>query len=176
MDTDSGLLSDGAGLTSDIRFALDALTRVVERHSSEIRASVLIVSDDGRHVLDCAGPRLPVAYRNAIHNLEIGEGQGSCGTAAFRNERVIVADIARDPLWEGFRHLALPHGLAACWSEPIRGRSGEVLGTFALYYDEPRDPTPADLNIIEAAAARAAVMLEQARAGAAREDLVGDLR
>ncbi|MGH7445451.1 MAG: hypothetical protein ACREKM_11260, partial [Longimicrobiales bacterium] len=104
------LLSLDAGLSPDVRYALDALARVVERHSGDIRVSVLLLSDDGMHVLDCAGPSLPVEYRNAIHGLEIGEGAGSCGTAAFRNARVIVSDIARDPLWERYRHLALPHG------------------------------------------------------------------
>lgn len=169
------LLSDGAGLPRDIRFALDALARVVERHSSDFRASVLLMSDDGRHILDCAGPNLPAEYRNAIHNLEIGEGRGSCGTAAYRNERVVVTDIATDPLWEGYRQLALPHGLAACWSEPIRSTEGRVLGTFALYYDEPRAPTEADLKVIEAAAGRAAAMIERAGAGVAAEDLIRDL-
>ncbi|MGH7445670.1 MAG: hybrid sensor histidine kinase/response regulator, partial [Longimicrobiales bacterium] len=65
--------------------------------------------------------------------------------------------------------------LAACWSEPIRSRAGDVLGTFALYYDEPRVPTPTDLHIIEAAALRAAVMLERSREGAGRAALVDDL-
>lgn len=175
MGSGTRLPSEGAGLPADVRYALDALARVVERHSSDFRASVLLLSEDGRHVRDCAGPRLPAEYRRAIDNLEIGEGRGSCGTAAFRNERVIVSDIATDPLWEDFRHLALPHGLAACWSEPIRSRDGAVLGTFALYYEEPREPTEADLNVIEAAALRAAAMIERASAGAGREELVSDL-
>ncbi|HEX2165929.1 MAG TPA: GAF domain-containing protein [Longimicrobiales bacterium] len=169
------LLSDGAGLPPDVRFALEALARVVERHSSDFRASVLLLSEDGRHILDCAGPHLPVEYRNAIHNLEIGEGRGSCGTAAYRNERVIVSDIATDPLWENYRDVALAHGLAACWSEPIRSSEGKVLGTFALYYDEPRKPTETDLNVIEAAALRAAAMIERAGTGASAEDLIRDL-
>jgi GAF domain-containing protein len=174
MDHHSPLLSDEAGLPPDIRFALDTLARVVERYA-EFRASVLLLSADGRRLLDCAGPRLPVEYRNAIHGAEIGEGVGSCGTAAYRRERVIVIDIATDPLWENYRELALSHGLRACWSEPIQSSAGDVLGTFALYYDEPRAPTRADLDIIEAAARRAGVMLERARAGVGREDLVSDL-
>lgn len=175
MNSEDTLLSEGADLPPAVRSALDALVRVVERHSSDFRASVLLLSEDGRRVLDCAGPRLPIAYRNAVHDMEIGEGQGSCGTAAYRNERVIVSDIASDPLWAEFRHHALPHGLAACWSEPIRSSDGRVLGTFALYYDEPRTPTQADLNVIEAAAGRAAAMIERAGAGIGPEELVSDL-
>ena len=166
-------------LTPDLSFALEALVRVVERQSRaegrDFRASVLLLSDDGRRLLDAAGPSLPAEYRRSIHGLTIGASAGSCGTAAHLGERVVVADIAHDPLWSDFSHLALPHGLAACWSEPIRASTGEVLGTFAMYYQEPRSPTAAELEIIETAAARAAAMLEQARAGADPRELVATL-
>lgn len=175
MDEGAHLLSDDAGLPPDVRYALDALARVVERHSVELRVSILLLADDGLRVLDCAGPSLPIEYRNAIHGLPIGEGAGSCGTAAYRNARVVVSDISRSPLWAPYRHLALRHGLAACWSEPIRSPAGTVLGTFAMYYNEPRVPSDAELHIIEAAAGRAAAMIERARQGAGRSELVADL-
>ena len=159
-------------LTPDVVFALDTLVRMVERQSGDFRASVLLVSDDGRRVLDAAAPSLPEAYRRATNGLEIGPEEGSCGTAAYRNERVIASDIANDFRWRKYRELALGHGLAAAWSEPIRDAEGHVLGTFALYYAEPREPTAADLQIIEAAAARAGVILKRARGGANRTELI----
>jgi len=159
-------------LTPDVAYALDTLVRVVERQSREFHASILIVTNDGKRVLDAAGPSLPAEYRSAIHGLEIGPVAGSCGTAAYRKQRVIVTDIATDPLWEPYRHLALRYGLAACWSEPIRSPEGEVLGTFAMYYTEPRAPTRTDLEVISAAAARAGSILAKARAGADRAQLV----
>ena len=159
-------------LTPDVVFALDTLIRMVERQHPELRASVLLVSDDGRRVLDGAAPSLPDSYRQAINGLNIGPEEGSCGTAAYRNERVVASDIATDVRWEKYRDLALGHGLAACWSEPIRGADGAVLGTFALYYAEPREPEPAEIGIIEAAAARAGVILQRAREGANRSELV----
>ncbi|HEX6640117.1 MAG TPA: GAF domain-containing protein, partial [Thermoanaerobaculia bacterium] len=88
------------------------------------------------------------------------------------NERVVASDIANDFRWRKYRDLALRHGLAAAWSEPIRDADGDVLGTFALYYAEPREPTAADLQIIEAAAARAGVILRCAKAGGSRGELV----
>lgn len=166
-------------LTPDIVFALDTLIRVVERQSREqagdFRASVLLVSDDGQRVLDAAAPSLPDEYRRMIDGLVIGPAAGSCGTAAFRNQRVIVSDIEHDPLWAPYRDLALPFGFKACWSEPIRSSAGEVLGTFAMYYAEKRVPTVSDLQIISAAAKRAGDMLEQGRAGADRGALVAGL-
>lgn len=170
MDDHGSLRSDN--LTPDVTFALDTLVRMVERQSGEFRASVLLVSDDGCRVLDAAAPSLPTAYREAINGLEIGPQEGSCGTAAYRNQRVVVSDIATDPLWQKYRDLAAAHALAACWSEPIRDADGQVLGTFAMYYDHPREPTVKELQIISAAAARAGIILDRARQGANRGELV----
>jgi GAF domain-containing protein len=162
-------------LTPDLAYALDTLVRVVERQSREFRASILLLSDDGTRVVDAAAPSLEDGYRKAINGLEIGPVAGSCGTAAYRGARVIVTDIERDPLWEPFRDIARPHGLAACWSEPIRSEHGQVMGTFAMYYAEPRSPTRADLEVIEAAAARAGALIERSYRGENREQLVANL-
>jgi GAF domain-containing protein len=164
-----------SGTTPELALALEVLVRVVERQSREFRASILMLSDDGTRLLDGAAPSLPAAYRRAIDGLGIGPATGSCGTAAHRNERVIVTDIESDPLWEAFRDIARPHGLAACWSEPIRTSDGELVGTFAMYYGEPREPTAVELELIAAAAERAGRIIEQARAGADGVLLVADL-
>src|SRR5262249_45833722 len=91
----------------------------------------------------------------------IGPRAGSCGTAAYRGEPVFVANIATDPLWDGYRELVLPHGLRACWSFPIRASDGRVLGTFAVYYREPRDPDPESVELIERAAHVAGIAIER---------------
>ena len=168
-------LATSSLLTDDVAYALETLVRVVERQSREFVASILLRSDDGTRVVDAAGPSLPDEYRHAIHGVGIGPSVGSCGTALYRNEAVIVTDIARDPLWDDYRAYALPHGLAACWSYPIRSADGTAVGTFALYYHEPRNPTREDLEIIRAAARRAGLLLDRAGTGACREELVSDL-
>jgi hypothetical protein len=129
---------------SSLGGALERLVRVVEDISpSGALGSLLLLSEDGRHLNHGAAPSLPVAYNERIDGMEIGSGQGSCGTAAFEKRPIYVADIARDPLWADFRDLAIEHRLRACWSTPIFGSNGAVLGTFAIYYGEPREPAPA---------------------------------
>ncbi|MFX8797546.1 GAF domain-containing protein, partial [Acinetobacter baumannii] len=86
------------------------------------------------HLLLGAAPSLPEAYNQAIHGVAIGPKVGSCGTAAFTRQRVVVEDIATDPLWTDYRHVALAAGLHACWSQPIFASTGQVLGTFAIYH------------------------------------------
>ncbi|MFI1015867.1 GAF domain-containing protein [Streptomyces sp. NPDC020965] len=90
---------------------------------------------------------------------------GSCGTAAHR---VIVSDIAADPFWEDFRDLAERAGLAACWSTPILGRDGQLLGTFAMYHRVPRVPVEADLARAGVFAGTAALAIERHHAEQAR--------
>src|ERR1700687_1277517 len=89
---------------------------------------------------------------------------GSCITAAYRAGPVVVSDIAADPLWAVYRDLPLAHGLRACWSTPIISSEGKVLGTFAMYYREPRSPSPQDLYVLEQVASLAAVSIKHKQA------------
>jgi PAS domain S-box-containing protein len=120
---------------------LDALLRIIEGLNPGLLASVLLLDRDGVHVRHGAAPSLPKSYLDAINGLAIGPCAGSCGTAAYRGEPVIVEDIATDPLWDNYRDIALRHGLRACWSMPIFDEEHRVLGTFALYFRSTGMPT-----------------------------------
>jgi len=124
---------------------LDQLTRECEALFPGMICSVLLLDADGRHLRHGAAPSLPADYIAAIDGIEIGPGVGSCGTAAHTGRTVIVSDIATDPLWADYKELALRHELRACWSVPILGEAGKVLGTLALYYQSPRAPQPEEL-------------------------------
>lgn len=129
----------------------DVLTQIVlmiEEAAPPTLGSVLLVTDDGLHVEHGAAPHLPDTYVRAIDGAPIGEGVGSCGTAAFRRAPVFVEDIESDPLWLQYREVARAANLRACWSTPIFGVDSRVLGTFALYYREPRAATPEERELI----------------------------
>ena len=155
-------------LGSSLRELLQHLCLAVESGSADICASVLILEAGRlRHAM---APSLPEDYCRAIDGVEIGPSVGSCGTAAFRRRQVVVPDIAVDPLWENYRPLARKHGLSACWSTPILSRSGEVLGTFAIYSRHPQTPTEEDLRQSEAFSQIAAVAIERERAKSALDE------
>jgi PAS domain S-box-containing protein len=147
-----------------LREALDALILLIERVAPGTQGSVLLVDDDGVTLRHGAAPHLPAEYCRAIDGLKASPVGGSCGTAVYRHERVIVRDIATDPLWAPYRMLALSHGLASCWSTPILDTGGRVLGTFAMYYHEPKTPTAADLQLTETATLLAKNAIKRARA------------
>ena len=149
---------------STLQSSLDALVRLLERVSPGMRGSVLLLDTDGITLRHGAAPHLPVAYSQAIDGAHIGPAAGSCGTAAYRRERVIVRDAATDPLWADYRGLAQEYGVVACWSTPILDEDGTVLGTFAMYYDEPREPTPSDIALTETATLLAGNLIKRSRA------------
>jgi PAS domain S-box-containing protein len=141
---------------------LDALVTLIESASDSMLGSVLLLDAHGcvRHG---SAPRLPPAYMKAIDGLPIGPTAGSCGTAAYRRETVIVEDIETDPLWAPYRAVALGFGLRSCWSVPVFGVGGEVLGTFALYDRVSRKPTPELLALAQHAAVLASLAIQRHR-------------
>lgn len=145
----------------DLRDLLDEMLLAIEAALPGLIGSVLLLDADGQHLRHGAGPNLPQAYIDAIDGVAIGPAVGSCGTAAYRREEVIVSDIASDPLWQDYKDLALAHGLAACFSEPVLDSGGAVLGTFAMYWRNPRAPTESDLLAIRMLAKLAAIAIER---------------
>jgi PAS domain S-box-containing protein len=141
---------------------LGAIVREVEAVHPGVLGSILLLSEDGR-LSSGAAPSLPTDYSQSINGIEIGPDVGSCGSAAFLGERVIVTDIATDPRWKDFKDLALRAGLRSCWSEPVLDADGRVLGTFAMYGDHPGSPSSAETSTIEQAAHLAAIALERSR-------------
>ncbi|GAC13074.1 bifunctional diguanylate cyclase/phosphodiesterase [Aliiglaciecola lipolytica] len=143
---------------------LIAIVKVVEAENPKMMCSVLLLDESGRHLLHGASTSLPEFYCKAIEGEEIGISAGSCGTAAYKNERVIVSDINTHPYWAQYKDLANKAGLGSCWSEPIRSSKGTVLGTFAIYHRDINYPTDADLTIIEQAASLASIAIEKKQA------------
>ena len=142
---------------------LSLLVTTAEEINPDMRGSVLLLDDDGKHLRHGAAPNLPDFYNEAVDGIAVAEGAGCCGTAAFNGEVVVVEDVQSHPYWETFKEIAQKADLRACWSQPIFSAGGEVLGTFAMYYREPRKPSPSDLEIIETSARLAGIAIERKR-------------
>ena len=151
------MLATGAPLAD----VLAELVRLVEDMAQETIASILLMDDTGTRIQPGAAPSLPDEYNRAIQGIVVGPQAGSCGTAAFRRKPVFVTDIETDPLWEPYRELARSHGLRACWSFPILATNGQVLGTVAVYYRQPRAADPAVVELVSRVAHVAAIAIER---------------
>jgi PAS domain S-box-containing protein len=152
-------IATGASLSE----VLTRLVQLIESQADGMMASILLLDEDGIHLRHGAAPSLPKSYVEAIDGASIGPNAGSCGTAAYLRRPVVVTDTQKDPLWKDYRELAAEHGLRACWSSPIMLHTGQVLGTFAIYYQVPRGPLPNEQRLSEIAMHIASIAIENRR-------------
>lgn len=165
---------EGMATGSSLPALLELIVRFVEQENKGALCSVLLADESGTHLLHGAAPSLPDSYNMAVNGLKIGQGIGSCGTAAFTKQRVVVEEIDQHPYWKGFK-AAEEAGLHACWSEPVLSSSGELLGTFAMYYREPRIPRADEIQFIESAAFLASIAIGRVREEELRKKLEAQL-
>lgn len=129
---------------------LEKILNWVEKEGSrDLLSSILLFNRATQQLFHGAAPSLPESYIQSVNGIFAAPSGGSCGTAAYRKQQVIVSDIETNPLWAIYKTLALPIGLRACWSNPLLTEGGELLGTFAVYYRQPRKPLPEDLEVID---------------------------
>jgi PAS domain S-box-containing protein len=150
----------GIAESKPLNETLDQVCRIAEAALPGSICSVLLLSSDGRTMLTIAGPSLPPAYSASIDGAQIGPTVGSCGTAAYKREIVVVEDIETDPLWADYKHLALKYDLRACWSVPLI-KNNRVLGTFATYRNRPYRPSDYDFEVINRLASYAAIAIQR---------------
>ncbi|MCW8807668.1 MAG: EAL domain-containing protein [Rhodanobacter sp.] len=161
LDRDRRQILEQVARNEPLQHILAGVVGMLETQIPGSRCSLLLLRD-GRLYMGSA-PLIPEVYSKALEGLPIGPRAGSCGTACYLNKTVVVQDIASDPLWDGYRELALPHDLRACWSMPIPSSDGGVLGSFAVYHHRPCAPTAAELDFVTAASRLAAVAIEHRR-------------
>lgn len=146
-----------------LKEVLDSLLLLIESQSTGLYCSLLLLEEDGIRIRTGSGPNMPASYMAALDGFPIGPVAGSCGTAMYRKESVVVSDLMNDPLWAPFTGLVEPHGFRACWSKPIYFNREMILGTFAMYYKEVRSPGPAELGLMDVATHIAGIAIERTR-------------
>jgi len=155
---------------------LEAIVLGVEQVRPESLCSIQLLDNERKHLCKGVAPSLPDFYNEALAGLGIGPDVGSCGTAAFSGERVVVENIATHPYWAPFKELAARAGVGACWSQPIQSSSGKVLGTFAIYHRTAYTPQAGDIAIIEQSASLASIAIEKSTSAQKLRDSEGRYR
>jgi len=167
------MIANGASLSE----VLNDLCAAIDAHAPAATSMVCLMDLNGKQLLPRAGPNVPAAFKTAITPWPIGPNRGSCGTAAFTKQRVIIPDISNDPRWpDEARDLALTHGFCAAWSEPLISKEGEVLGTFCVSYAEPRTPNSRDLELINEAGHIALIAIELERSHRALKNALAEIK
>jgi formate hydrogenlyase transcriptional activator len=154
------MITDNASLTD----VLNHVCTSIDLQISPSITTILLMDADGKRLWPSAGPRVPHDWARAITPLAVAPDTGLCGTAACLKTRVVMPDVATEPIFlEEYRGIALKNGIRAGWSQPILTKDNQVLGTFAIYSAESRVPTGEDLALIEAAGRIALIAIERQR-------------
>jgi|GEM_PF-4239676 len=140
---------------------LDKIVELEESRNATSKCSILLLNETKKNLFTISAPSLPSFYSKAIDGIEIGEKVGSCGSATYKQERVIVENIDRHENWQPYLELTQKANLHACWSEPILSTSGDILGSFAIYNETPKKPTDFELKLISSYAHLASVAIEK---------------
>ncbi len=136
---------------SPLDITVNHFLKGLEKIHSNMKCSVLLLQDDKKYVKLLAAPGIPKEFMRAIDGMSTGPKAASCGTAMFRKKAVYVTNIQTDPLWDDLKNIARKHKVHACWSIPIITAQNEVLGSFGIYFSQPREAVPAEINVIERA-------------------------
>lgn len=154
-------IASGAPLAT----VLDVLVRGVEAQSCDgMMCTVLIFDEAAQCLRHGAAPSMPAEYNRIVDGVHIGPCVGSCGSAAYKREPVFATDIATDSHWADYAQLAATFGLGACCSTPVFSSEGALLGTVAMYYRNPHQPSEHDRELIRMATHLAGIVIERARA------------
>ena len=154
-------IASGAPLAT----VLDVLVLGVEEQSCDGMMCTVLVFDEAAQCLrHGAAPSMHAEYNRTVDGIRIGRCVGSCGSAAYKREPVFATDIATDPHWADFVELAATFGLGACCSTPVFSSDGALLGTVAMYYRHPHQPSEHDRELIRMATHLAGIVIERARA------------
>lgn len=159
---DNKSLLEYIAIKNNLSKILDKIVKLAENRNPNTKCSILILDKSKRHLIKGSAPSLPNFYNKAINGVKIGEKVGSCGSAAYKKQRVIVSDINSHENWQAYLELTNKANLHACWSEPIFSSNNEILGTFAIYNSSPKAPSDFELKLINSYAHLASVAIEKA--------------
>lgn len=110
-----------------------------------------------------AAPSLTEAALEALGVVTLDGTSGPCLQAALHGEAVFVANIATDLSDAPQLQLLADVGIMACWSQPFRGSSQELLGILTVYHGRPASPAPHELALLQEFAQLAALAVQQVR-------------
>jgi|GEM_PF-3082928 len=146
---DNKYLLEHIAIENNLKNTLDTIVLLSEQRYPKIKCSILLLDESKKHLVTGSALSLPKFYNDAINGIEIGEKVGSCGSAAYKKQRVIVENIDTHENWQNYLELTKKANLHSCWSEPIISSNNEILGTFAIYNSEAKKPTEFELKLIE---------------------------
>ena len=146
---------NGAPLAASLGILIRA---AIEQAGDQRRCAFYIADDKGglHHVVG-----MPHSYASAVDGFAIGPELLACRLAVGTGRPVITPDVREEPRWKPWLSLAEEYDYRGCWSFPVEAAAGKVVGSFAMYFREPRDATPRDRELAESLTHAAAIIISR---------------
>ena len=127
---------------------LRSICRCTEKISSGMRAAIMLLDIKNQMLSVEQAPSLPEKFKLLLDFVKVDASSITCGAAIFAASNKITADISKDEGWASLKKQAAQYALAACWSFPVYGNAGRIIGTLDVYLDTPQEPTADELDKI----------------------------
>jgi len=139
---DEALLIRNAAMTGMLRGErLDGLLELIalsaEHEVPGTICSIMLADAEGGHLRLVAAPGLPESARALLANMPVRDGVGVSGTAAWRRGEAYIENIHEEQSGVDYRDFASLIGVSSGWAEALLGPDGRLLGTFAVYREQP---------------------------------------
>lgn len=143
---------------ASLELSLGVLIRTLLKQAQDDRRCAFYIAD-GKHLRHVVG--MNEAYARCVDGLVISPESLACGLAVATGKPVITRDVLDEPRWRSWTWLALEFGYRGCWSFPVETAEGSLVGSLAMYFNAPREPTPIDLELAAAFTQTAAVIISR---------------
>ncbi len=147
---------------------LNSIVELIQTFAGGCLSTAYFVTD-GKLRLGAA-PAFPKSFVLAVDGCFIGHNQGTCGHAAFHGKRAISTNVEVDEVWGPFRDWILSYGIKAAWSTPVLDDNNNVIATVSMCWQEPKEPTDWDFEVVDAAASLMRIAVERERQNEMIED------
>jgi PAS domain S-box-containing protein len=131
----------------------------IQQTDGEARCAFYIVDVSGTALHHVAG--MPDDYAKWVDGFEIGPESLACGLAVHTGQSVITPDVTKEPRWQPWLWLAEKYEYRGCWSFPVETSAGNIVGTFAMYFKEPREATTRDREFAALLAQAAGIIISR---------------
>ncbi|HEX2567570.1 MAG TPA: GAF domain-containing protein [Burkholderiales bacterium] len=154
---------DAEFASSEAQGIVDAALSALVGATGAQRANLQLVSEEGLRLVAHLGFRQPFLDFFAVVGHDV---PSTCGRAAEEAQRVVVRDVASDPIFVGSESagVMLEAGARACISTPLFDADDRLVGMLSAHYEEPHAPGDEELAAIDRVAARTAHWLGAGRA------------
>lgn len=127
------------------------------------RAAVFLLNAE-EDLITCAAPHLPGDFPEWVKGFWQDQKGRGFGRMALAGQKIVTLDLQNERHGDSIAGYMRQAGLQTVWFQPISSRNGKVVGAFAMYFPDAREPGEWEEDYVMGAAHLASIAIERRRA------------